>query len=335
MFFVNEVGMLQRHGPYYFLPIPFGIALCGLAFCAWQLWSADTLLCVSAGCTLFQTFSLAGLSLWWAGVGGFAVLAACALAGRLALGKTCAALGVLLDGLLLVLMLTTAPCLPCLAVALLLALTYLFFLLAAQNKQRTFSGFKFSTLLAVWACLFVANLGGLIKEAAEPWAMLKPSATQDTLIKAYFSPSCSACRQLVRDLPPAQADKITWFPVVEEEHDLRILGAMLERLRLGDALAPALAAALENPLAGKWALLRPDILMLQLRVWRNQAHVLEHGGTLPLIEFSGVPAFMLPQRRPAAAPVPSSSPRLGQDPNLPTELDIIGRCGSQSSEPCP
>ena len=334
--------MLQRHESHSFLPIPFGIALCGLAFCGWNLWSADTLPCVSAGCTLFRNFSVAGVSLWWLGVFGFAVLAACSLAGRLTLGKAFAALGLALDCLLLVLMLGTAPCLPCLGAALLLALTYLFFLLAAHSRQRTFTGTNFSILLVLWGCLFIANFGGLIRDSLQPWAMLSPAASQETAIKAYVSPSCPACRQLVRELPTAQADKIAWFPVAENEQDLRVIGAMLIRLREGDSLSKALPAALEAPLAGKWALLQPDMLLLQLRLWRNQAHVMENGGIMPHLEFSGVPAFMLPQARPAAPHVSSqtgSSPRpapraTGQDPNLPSELDIINRC-TQSGEPCP
>ncbi|MDR2727426.1 MAG: hypothetical protein LBC10_05495 [Deltaproteobacteria bacterium] len=328
--------MLQRHESHSFLPAPFGLALCGLIFCAWNVWNADSVPCISAGCALFRNFTLVGISLWWPGIFGFAVLALCALSGRLRLGKFCAALGLILDCLLLILMLGTSPCLTCLFAALLLALAYLCFLLAAHTRQRTFTGLRFSILLAVWACLFVANLGGLARENAGPWAMQTPANAQAPVARAYFSPSCPACRQLVRELPPDQAAKLAWYPVAEKGHDLRVIAAMLERLRQGDAMDQALSAALEAPLTGQWTLL-PDMLLLQLRLWRNQTHVIESGNTLPLLEFPGVPAFLL-QPRSAAAPLPAPNtmPQTAdQDPALPPELNIIERCGPQADTPCP
>lgn len=332
--------MLQRHESYSFLPIPFGIALCGLAFCAWNLWSADTVPCLSSGCTLFQDFTIAGLSLWWLGLAGFAALFACALAGRLSLGRICAAVGVFLDCVLLALMLTASPCLPCLGAGLLLAATYVFFVQAAMQRQRSFSGWRFSPLLALWGCLFIANFGGFAHDATSPW-VLKAASSGDTAIRAFFSPSCPACRQLVRELPPAQADKVNWLPVAEQEHDLRVIGAMLPRLRNGESLADALPAALENPLAGKWVLLQPEILMLQLRLWRNHAHVMRNGGTLPLLEFSGLPTFMLSPRggsaqRPAALSGTGrgSLPSGGQSHELPVDLGIAGGCEQRSGEQC-
>ena len=328
--------MLQRHESYSFLPAPFGFALCGLAFCAWNVWGADSIPCISAGCTVFRDFTIAGFSLWWPGMVGFAALALCALFGRLTIGKFCAAFGLTLDCLLLILMLSASSCLPCLLAALLLALTYLCFLLAAHTRQRTFTGLKFSTLLTVWACLFVANLGGLARENVEPWAMQAPANARDLVARAYFSPSCPACRQLVRELPLDQAAKLAWYPVAEKGSDLRIIAAMLQRLLQGDAMAEALSAALETPLTGQWLLFQSDMLLLQFRLWRNQAHVVEHGNTLPLLEFSGIPAFMLQAPRAATPrpPKPVQQP-VGQDPTLPPELNIIGRCGPQSDTPCP
>jgi hypothetical protein len=333
----HEVGMLQRRDPHFFLPAPFGLALCGAAFCAWNAWSADAIPCISVGCTLFSEFTLAGASLWWAGVAGFAVLALCAALGRLESGKLCAALGLSIDCLLLMIMLGTSPCLPCLLAAFLLALAYLCFLLTAHTRQRTFAGLRFSILLAIWACLFVANLGSLARESVKPWAMRTPINAGDLVARAYFSPSCPSCRQLVRGLPPDQADKLAWHPVAEKEHDLRVIAAMQHRLRQGDAMDQALSAALETPLAGQWALIRADMLLLQFRLWRNQAHVMEQGGVLPLVEFLGAPAFMLQPRRAAAPASPASknAPQPGQDAALPPELSIIGRCDPQADASCP
>jgi hypothetical protein len=332
--------MLQRHEARSFLPAPFAFALCGVAFCVWNVQSGDSIPCLTAGCTLFRNFTVAGVSLWWSGVAGFAILGLCALSGRLGLGTFCAALGLTLDCLLLLVMLGTSSCLPCLFAGLLLALTYLCFLVASharQVQQRTSTGPLFSILLVAWACLFVANFGGMARENAEPWAMQAPADPQELVARAYFSPSCPACRQLVRELPPDQAAKLAWHPVAETDNDLRIIAAMLERLRQGDAMPQALAAALEAPLAGQWAILRSDMLLLQFRLWRNQAHVMEHSEILPLIEFSGVPAFMFqPRRIVAPQPAPKAIPQpAGHDAVLPTELNIVGRCVPQADAPCP
>ena len=57
--------------------------------------------CVSAGCTLYQNFSINGYSLWWGGVGIFSLLGLLALTGRAVLGRWLAGLAVLLDCVLL------------------------------------------------------------------------------------------------------------------------------------------------------------------------------------------------------------------------------------------
>lgn len=329
--------MLQRNESYFFLPVPFALALCGMVFCIWNIHGGDSIPCVSAGCTLFHDFTLAGFSLWWPGAAGFAISALCAMSGRLVLGKFWASLTLFFDCLLLILMLSTSPCLPCLLASLLLALAYLSFLLAAHAKKRSFAGLQFSILLVVWGCLFIANFGALAREHARPWAMQAPINDQDLVARAYFSPSCPACLQLVRELPPDQTAKLAWYPVAETNRDLSVIAAMQERLRQGDSIPQALATAIDTPLAGQWALFQADMLLLQFRLWRNQAHVINSGNTLPLLEFTGVPSFMTQPRRIDAPPSqPKTVPQpVDQDLSLPPELTIIGRCGPQDDALCP
>ncbi len=325
--------MLHRQESYTFLPAPFGLALCGLAFCGWNLWSADSVPCVSSGCLLFRDFTLGGFPMWWAGIAGFAVLALLALTGRPPLGKLFAGIGVLLDCLLLIILLTSAPCLPCLITGLLLALCYLAFLLACQGRQRPNARRAFSLLLFVWTLLFVANIGCLMRDTLDPWPML--SAKTQTPVSAYVSPSCPACRQLMLELPPEQADRIVWYPVAENEQDVRVIAALIERLDQGERLAQALPKALENPVVGRLDLLQPSLLLLQMRLWRNQARVLAQGGTLPLVEFPGLPAFLLPKKAQAAPAAPRrQTPAANSTPDLPVELDLGGQCGPMSGQPC-
>ena len=45
------------------------LALLGAAFCAWSALGNEVNLCVTAGCSLYQDTTLAGISLWWLGAG--------------------------------------------------------------------------------------------------------------------------------------------------------------------------------------------------------------------------------------------------------------------------
>ena len=58
-----------------------GVSLLATVFCVWSALGNDVNICVTAGCALYQDFSLGGFSLWWVGVAVFALLAALALLG--------------------------------------------------------------------------------------------------------------------------------------------------------------------------------------------------------------------------------------------------------------
>ena len=61
----------RSHSPLY---LPLLIAVCGILFSVWNALDAASVPCVSAGCTLYQNFSINGYSLWWGGVGIFSLL---------------------------------------------------------------------------------------------------------------------------------------------------------------------------------------------------------------------------------------------------------------------
>ena len=83
----------RSHSPLY---LPLLIAVCGILFSVWNALDAASVPCVSAGCTLYQNFSINGYSLWWGGVGIFSLLGLLALTGRAVLGRWLAGLAVLL-----------------------------------------------------------------------------------------------------------------------------------------------------------------------------------------------------------------------------------------------
>ena len=67
------------------------VSLAGLLFCLWVFFTGGEALCLTDGCTLFQDFRLAGISLWQAGAFLFAVLLILSLLRRTREAFLCAA----------------------------------------------------------------------------------------------------------------------------------------------------------------------------------------------------------------------------------------------------
>lgn len=111
------------------------VTLLAAAFCVWSAFGNDVNFCVTAGCSLYQDFTVGGVSLWWLGTGTFALLALLALLGAAAAGRLLAGLALLGDICLLLLMALTAPCVSCLVVAVFFALSYLGFRQAEPARQ--------------------------------------------------------------------------------------------------------------------------------------------------------------------------------------------------------
>lgn len=330
-----------------FLPLPFFLALAGILFSLWNILGDASALCVTEGCSLFKEYTLAGVSLWWAGVAGFSLLLLIAIPGLTTAGVVCAGLGVALDCLLLIVMLFTAPCFNCLIIGLLLALVFVAYRTAARRDRRRRDEVSVSPLLAVWTLLFVANAGGLVHGSLGPWALAGPADGAPAAVRVYFSPSCAACVSLARSYDEARSGAAAWYPVAENERDLVIIADMKRRLDGEDredgaaTLAATLAAALDAALAAPpirppaSELARPGVLLMQFRLWRNAAHVLAAGsGRLPFVEFHGVPAALLAPTPAVPEPAPAATPAVPVPaaPSLPF-LDVAGFCDG-GDEPC-
>lgn len=147
----------RSHSPLY---LPLLIAVCGILFSVWNALDAASVPCVSAGCTLYQNFSINGYSLWWGGVGIFSLLGLLAITGHAALGRWLAGLAVLLDCVLLGIMILTLPCVACMVAALFLALSYSAFRAATLADAHHGALRHASPLLVVWGALFLLTLGG-------------------------------------------------------------------------------------------------------------------------------------------------------------------------------
>ncbi len=310
-------------------------SLAGLLFCLWVFFTGGRALCLTDGCTLFQDFRLAGISLWQAGIALFSALLALALLRLCRAAHVLAALALAADAVLLCVMLFTAPCVNCLIVGTLIAVTFLAFRAASMPVRR-----ERSSLAVLWFVLLVVDLGGVARDLADPWTPLP--AQEASSVEVYFSPSCPACRTLL-----SRADELenaAWYPVPEDTRDIWIIAGMTERLERGLPLVQAVSEARQSVPEGeafegdasfRLGLLRPGMLLLQFRLWRNHAHVLAAGSDrLPFVEFRGLPAFLA-----EPGPVPAQESHAGASASdaILTDipgLGVAGFCDGESETPC-
>jgi len=307
------------------LMLAFGLAVAGFAFCVWNIVDASAVPCLTIGCSMQHSFTLGGISLWWFGAGAFTLLGLCAVTGFAAAGRFFSGIMLAGDCALLLLMAVSATCLGCLVIALLLGAEYALFCRAAPH-----TGILSAALLLIWSACLLMVAGQLVQEAASPWPIASPAHPAQVRAHIYFSPSCGACRMLVRGMPDAEAAQIAWFPVAEHEDDIPVVAAMREALARGATLKEAMNAAQEIPPCGRWEKL--VLLPLQIRLWINRGHVLQGGrDALPYVTVYGLPQALLSgQRTRPAGNQPLDAPAL---PFL--DIDTLGECKGGTALPCP
>lgn len=340
--------MLPLSRSHSLLPLPLLTCLVGVAFSVWNVVDAASVPCFSAGCTLYQNFALHGISLWWGGIVAFGVLSLLAFGGRAEIGRLLAGIGLWLDSLLFIVMLLTLPCFACMIVGILLACSYLAFVHASAQSRRRIghSPEKFLSLpLGIWLICFLLLSGVSLNSFMQPWSIQLPQEGKDAVVHIFFSPSCTACRRLVMQLPQEQARNVAWYPVAEEEQDLAVIRALHQRLeeKKDTNVASALNASLTVSAPSTLDFFTPEMLFLRFRLWRNQASVLKSGGgILPFVAFRGVPASLIHaekvEKKPTsslpsgpASVYPESKENL--DATLPIDLNVAGMCGE--GVPCP
>lgn len=314
---------------------PLALACIAIAFCIWSALGNDVNICVTTGCMLYQDFAIAKISLWWLGAAAFACLGACALLGQAAIGRWLAALFLIGDVLLLLLMAFTAPCVSCLTVALFFALSYALFrrrCLAGQRQNQTGSRRRFSILLAVWLVLFIVNAGQVARSQIGVWPILDESGDAST--RMFFSPSCRYCIEGVNAL--SGNINVAFYPLAETEADIAKVDRMMAFLDDGLGLAEAMGRSQQTEFENFWQALSPHMLLLRFRMLRNKAHLFAQGAQgVPFFERKGLPSALITKREkkpaaPAAVPV---SPPAGGDYRMPPELLDSGQCGGKV--PCP
>lgn len=319
---------------------PLLLSLLAFGFCLWTALGNDVNICVTTGCTLYQDFSVFGLSLWWYGSGAFALLALCAMAGFSVIGRILSALFLLGDIVLLILMMITAPCVNCLVIAVFFCLSYFYFCKADPQFLRSRDEEKppRSILILCWLFLFVINLGAVARSQMEIWPILDENGEGKG--RLFFSPSCHFCREGINYF--SGKVYMAFYPVADNDTDIYRIAKMMDLLDQGYNVADALAKSADFAAPDFFSAIKPRLLILRLRLLINKAHVLSAGSPgVPFIEYLGLPPEIkkqgkdgLRENRDAAYGNQSSSAneeRAIRDPSLPVEIG--GQCGGMT--PCP
>lgn len=313
---------------------PLILGLLAIAFCIWSALGNDVNICVTTGCTLYEDFSIAGVSLWWIGTGAFAVLCACAVLGQANAGRLLAGLFLLGDICLLLLMALTSPCISCLVIALFFALAYFLFRRQDQSGKRPNQPqpLRPSLLLWLWIILFVINLGQVARSQLDVWPILDEAGNGN--LRMFFSPGCRYC-SIGIDAYSGNIN-VAFFPIAENEAEVAQIARMISLLNDGMSIAEALAQSKGTTFDGFWAAWKPDTLVLRFRLLRNKAHIFAQGSqSVPFFERKGLPVEVIEKdRQSASAPEAEKSTVYRQaDENLPEELLLTGQCGGPV--PCP
>lgn len=326
-------------GSHAILTGPLLLALLAIAFCIWSASGNDVNFCVTTGCTLYQDFTIAKISLWWFGAAAFTSLAACAMLGLATFGRWLAGFFLLGDCCLLLLMAVTAPCVNCLVAAMLFALCYAWFRrqsIMRQQRPGSPVHLPVSILLWCWLALWVVNLGQVVKSQLDVWPILDESGEATT--RMFFSPSCKYCVEGIKAL--SGNVKTAFYPVVEYEADVAKIAKMIALLEDGQSLAEALQQSHDAEFSSYWQSIRPDILLLRFRMLRNKAHLFAQGSQgVPFFEQKGLPAGLVQKRqaaqpeRPKPVEMPGQTTYRPGNPEMPMELMDGSQCGG--AVPCP
>lgn len=272
--------------------LPLCLSLLGMAFSLWNIKDSAAETC-SLGCSTFADFSLAGFSLWWFGFLYFVLFFLLCLGRRFYFLSVLTALGLFLDTCLLVIMIFTVPCVQCLMIGSLIAISSLFIL----KHYGYFIQKVLSFLLFTWLLCFSAVLASLLVSSFSPWAIssYNNAEQEQSSIKIFFSPSCQHCERLVNVYH--NSPDIAWYPIQQNEDDVYRYQIMLEALESGASFSLAYKEAKKvvEP-EGYDYILNLSYLKTQFQLWRNASYLARTGKTtIPMVEIHGVPQFMLPE----------------------------------------
>ncbi len=267
------------------------VALLGSAFCLFNIYlhspeaaESASQFCPTNGCTLYEDFTVFGISLWFVGAVSFLLIFFFCLKGSRSVILFLSAVGLILDSALLLLLLFTSPCVSCLGVALAFGLIYLS--ARYSDDPRKPASFKPSWLFVLWAVLFCANIFSAIEESFGSWVIAGPENAE---IKLYFSPSCPACVEALYGLSNNPA--VAFLPVSKNESDKETILRLNQEVRAGGSFGDAFNRAQNSILPAKTGLIERAVLSFKL--YRNRAESMRVGNkTLPLLIVNNIPSLL-------------------------------------------
>ncbi len=281
----------------YFKYATFAFTFLGIVFSLLNIFDTSEILCLTSSCEVFSEFTLFGISLWIYSAVFFGFLFGLLCIKKFLLVFILASIGLLGDMFLLALMLVTAPCFSCLIIALILALVTI------ASYKTCFTNKYIFIFVGLWFLLFLVNAGAIIKASTMPYAIYMNEIHKENPMQAsmriYFSPSCSACSDLVDLLGSAEATKandIVWLPVAEASEDVAKVVEMQKYIHEGDSLKLALEKIKQEAQTSSNDTMQSSFItdfFMQAKLLINQSR-LHAAGTnrIPFIEYTGVPAFL-------------------------------------------
>ena len=138
-------------------------------------------------------------------------------------------------------------------------------------------------------------------------------------------------------LPPAgdghveaDARRIIWCPVAEEEKDLAIILNLKKRIEMGTPLTRSFLPSLETEPMTFWDLFSLEVLTTQFRLWCNDARVISSSeGRLPLVEFMGIPSALVKAKSPASPAARPTAPSAPSEPMFGGQSVLPGQTAPQ------
>lgn len=286
----NKDGGLMNPLRHKFLPISFLVSCLGLIFSAYNIVSVfiheDT--CLFNSCSIFSNFNFMGFSLWWVSAIFFALILIFSLFGFALAIRLITAWALLADLGLLFVMINTTMCVKCIGAGILLACSY--YAVRYENR-RPCDPYPKTLLLNSWLILLIALLGAGYAAILEGFPIKQGAKTTTNI---FFSPSCSACIQLVKK--EYNNPNIAWYPVEEDENDVWYILYMDKQLQAGDNLLQALEKAKNAKPEEQLTILDAfsfEYFSMQYKLWKNSSIVKRRTNTIPYIEVFGTSKDLL------------------------------------------
>ncbi len=262
--------------------------LLGTGYCVAAALGAVDAICVTDGCALQENLTIAGLSLWWWGAGGFALVSLAALAGMADLAFAMACIGVVIETFFLGWMALSAPCVSCMGAAVLM----LFALLALMPASAIGRRFVL-VLFVIWMAVFSPNIFGVARDMTKPWPI---HGDANARVKVIFSPTCNPCLETIDEFLRRGVPRTAFLPVAKTAKELALVQLMLDEMEAGKTFAQAFAAMrrADNPPEPARFM---DGFGLRMKLYRNKLALFKAGySKVPLVLVSGNPSWYFPMQ---------------------------------------